>query len=206
MILTTAQQCTDLGWSEYPSRPSSSPGFVQSTIRSRLLFSGTPPELRTKPLACSLVPSSRGYRSNSTATVRAGWGERGATGATRLAEWLCCCCVQRTWPLHMRVHVSTRKAIFVLDVKQSAYSFQLYVVYIAIYKQYMVSGQWEHVISCVWQTPGRYHVLSLTLCVPQRILLNVIKSDLWSDPTVTPHTRHMCPVCTDKASGQYCVL
>lgn len=49
---TTAQQCTDLGWSGCPSRPSSSPGRARVAVRDQRLFSGTYPELRTEPLAC----------------------------------------------------------------------------------------------------------------------------------------------------------
>ena len=44
--------CTDLGWSGCPSRLSSTSVYVRRAGRTRRLFSGTPPELRTGPRAC----------------------------------------------------------------------------------------------------------------------------------------------------------
>lgn len=73
VLFTTAQQFTDLGWSEFPSRPSSSPGRTRVVLRAQRLFSLTSQELRSQPLACSPCKTSCGVRSNNADCSRRGW-------------------------------------------------------------------------------------------------------------------------------------
>lgn len=85
---TLSESSTDLGWSECPSRSSFSQRRVRAAVRAESLFSGTPPKLRTEPLACSRS-TSRACRSRRDWTLQ--WsarqtGDRRATGAIWLVE------------------------------------------------------------------------------------------------------------------------
>lgn len=81
-------QSTDLGWSECPSRPSSSRGRAPVSLQPRRSFSGTPPELRPGHLALFLAAGSHALADQISAPfVPQDGGVKPRRGRMERSDW-----------------------------------------------------------------------------------------------------------------------
>lgn len=84
----SVRHSTDLGWSECPSRPSSSPGRAPAPLRARRSFSGTPPELRPGHLALFLAAGSHALADQISAPFGPqDGGVQPRRGRTQRSDW-----------------------------------------------------------------------------------------------------------------------